>query len=165
MVRAHPEVVKRAASLGCELGSHTYDHADLRTLTSDQIAEELEKTNQAFRDAVGFAPGLVRPPYGGVNGDVKACVDVPMILWSVDTLDWKTRNAQSTLQSIINEGDLNGKVILMHSIHKESADAAELVVPYLLEQGYQLVTVSELAYYQHGETLEPNRVYGYEYFQ
>ena len=53
----------------------------------------------------------------------------------------------------------------MHSIHKESADAAELVVPYLLEQGYQLVTVSELAYYQHGETLEPNRVYGYEYFQ
>lgn len=88
-----------------------------------------------------------------------------MIMWSVDTLDWKTRNAQSTLQAVINEGDLDGKVILMHSIHKESADAVELVVPYLLEQGYQLVTVSELAYYQHGDTLEPNRVYGYEYFQ
>ncbi len=165
MVRVHPEVVQRAAELGCELGSHTYDHADLRTLTPEQIAEELEKTNEAFRDAVGFAPRLVRPPYGGVNGDVKACVNYPMIMWSVDTLDWKTRNAQSTLQAVINEGDLDGKVILMHSIHKESADAVELVVPYLLEQGYQLVTVSELAYYQHGDTLEPNRVYGYEYFQ
>ena len=67
-----------------------------------------------------------------------------MILWSIDTLDWKTRNAQSSIDTVMNDVQ-DGDVILMHDIHTESIDAALVLIPKLEEAGYQLVTVSEMA--------------------
>ena len=65
------------------------------------------------------------------------------IMWSVDTLDWKTRSAQKTLESVKND-TTDGAIILMHDIHSPTADAVEPVVKHLVTCGYQLVTVSEL---------------------
>ena len=64
-------------------------------------------------------------------------------MWSVDTLDWKTRNPQKTLASVKKDA-VDGSIILLHDIHSPTADAVESVVRHLLMQGYQLVTVSEL---------------------
>lgn len=83
----------------------------------------------------------------------------------MDTLDWKTRNTQSILQEIKKEGNLDGKVILMHGIYDTTADAVEKLVPELLEQGYQIVTVSELLQYRHQETPIAGKLYGFSYFQ
>ena len=69
---------------------------------------------------------------------------MPMILWNIDTLDWKTRNAQMTIDNVMNSVK-DGDIILMHDIHTESIDAAIALIPKLQEAGYQLVTVSELA--------------------
>ncbi len=69
---------------------------------------------------------------------------MPLILWNIDTLDWKTRNAQSTIDNVMQNAK-DGDIILMHDIHTESVDAAIVLIPKLIEEGYQLVTVSELA--------------------
>ena len=74
---------------------------------------------------------------------VKKNVGLPMIFWSVDTLDWKTKNVESTVNSILNAKD--GDIILLHDIHKTSVDAAIEALPKLIEKGFQIVTVSELA--------------------
>ena len=66
------------------------------------------------------------------------------ILWSIDTLDWKTRNASSTVSSVLNNVK-DGDIILMHSLYGATAEAVETMVPELVRRGYQLVTVSELA--------------------
>ena len=69
---------------------------------------------------------------------------MPMILWSIDTLDWKTMNTQSTINAVLNNVE-DGDIILMHDIHSPTIDAALTLIPKLIEEGYQLVTVSELA--------------------
>lgn len=86
----------------------------------------------------------MRPPYGSVNDTVKSAINLPLILWSIDTLDWKTLNAESTVEEVMNNVT-DGSVILMHDIFSTSVDAAEILIPQLIEKGYQLVTVHELA--------------------
>lgn len=163
-VERYPDVVKRAASLGNEIASHSYDHKDFAKLTPQQIQEDVKKVNAAFQKAE-VVPTLFRPPYGSTNNTVSQNVPLPIVTWSVDTLDWKTRNTQSILQTIEKEGNLDGKVILMHGIYDTTAAAVEKLVPSLIEQGYQIVTVSELLQYRHQVTPVSGKLYGYSYFQ
>src|SRR5699024_5043744 len=95
---------------------------------------------------------------GASNSTVESTLQYPFILWSVDTLDWKTRNTNSTIQSVLNE-ERDGAVILMHDIHMLTAEAVKVIVPELVSRGYQLVTVSELAQAK-GITLENEKRYG-----
>ncbi len=165
LVEAYPETVKRELALGCEVGSHSYSHKNFNTLSAEDIAEDVEKTAEAFRKVTGAEPTLFRPPYGNSNEFVQTHMPLPLVTWSVDTLDWKTKNPDAIMQVIQKEGDLDGKVILMHGIYETSAQATERLVPYLQEQGYQLVTITELATYKHDENLEAGVLYGYAYFQ
>lgn len=165
LVEAYPDTVKRELALGCEVGSHSYSHKNFNTLTQEAIAEDVRKTAEAFRNAVGFEPKLFRPPYGNCNDFVQANMPLAMVTWSVDTLDWKTKNPGEIMRSVRSVGDLDGKVILMHGIYETSAEATEQMVPYLLKQGYQLVTISEILQYKHGMEVESGKYYGYSYFQ
>lgn len=143
-VPSYPSVVQKMKDLGCELGNHSYDHAELTKLSPGNIASEVSRTNDSIRSAAGVNPTVMRPPYGAVNRTVSANVGMPMILWNIDTLDWKTRNAQKTIDTVMGSVK-DGDVILMHDIHTESVDAALVLIPKLQEAGFQLVTVSELA--------------------
>lgn len=163
-VAQYPEVVKREAALGCEVGSHSYDHKDFKKLTAAQIQQDVKQVNEAFAKA-GVKPTSFRPPYGNTNATVQANIPLPIVTWSVDTLDWKTRNVDSILKEVKAAGDLDGKVILMHGIYDTTAQATAKLVPMLKEQGYQLVTVSELIQYKHNETPKAGKLYGYSYFQ
>ncbi|WMI80833.1 polysaccharide deacetylase family protein [Anaerotignum sp. MB30-C6] len=165
LVEAYPETVKRELVLGCEVGSHSYSHKNFNTLSQEAIAEDIRKTAEAFQNAVGFEPILFRPPYGNCNEFVQANMPLAMVTWSVDTLDWRTKNPDAIMSSIRSEGNLDGKVILMHGIYETSAQATETMVPYLLKNGYQLVTVSEILQYKHGLQVEGGKYYGYSYFQ
>lgn len=153
-----PEQVKRMEALGCELGNHTYHHANLTKLTAEEITSEIEDTNAELEKLVGHGATVLRPPYGAFNDFVAASTDTPMILWSIDTLDWETRDADQTIQTTL-ENVRDGSIILMHEIHKESADAAEILIPMLIEAGYDLVTVHELAE-RHNVTLSSGIPYG-----
>lgn len=165
LVEKYPDVVKREAALGCEVASHSYKHDNFNKLTGAQITADVEKTEAAFQKVLGTSPSAFRPPYGNCNDSVKGLIPLPIYLWSVDTLDWKSRNAQAVMNEVKAIGDLDGKVILLHGIYASSAEATELLVPYLQEQGYELVTVSELLYAKHGEAPQNSKIYGYAYFQ
>lgn len=138
------DFVKKMKEIGCELGNHSYDHPQLTKLSADKIANQIGTTNDLIQQAAGSTATVMRPPYGAINDTVKASVGLPMILWSIDTLDWKTRNAQSSIDTVMNDVQ-DGDIILMHDIHTESIDAALVLIPQLEEAGYQLVTVSEMA--------------------
>ena len=143
-VEAFPEAVKRMEALGCELGNHSYDHKELTKLDSSAIREEIEKVDELLTDLVGHGATVIRPPYGSINDKVREAVGRPMVLWSVDTLDWKTKDAYSALEeALVNVRD--GSIILMHDIYETSVEAVEMLVPELLAQGYQFLTVHQLA--------------------
>lgn len=160
-VSKYPDSIKRAVSLGCEIGNHTKNHANLSKLGASQIAEQLSYTNNAVYDLTGVRPALFRPPYGAYNNAVLSAANMPAVMWSVDTLDWKTRNAGKTLDCVRQKAR-DGSIILMHDIHAPTADAAESVIKYLLKQGYQLVTVSELLDARKGGA-EAGKVYNSAY--
>ena len=152
------EPVKRMEELGCEIGNHSYDHPDLTTLSADDVTSQLSRTDQLIQDLTGHIATVVRPPYGSYNDTVAGIAARPLIMWSVDTLDWETQNVDSTVQNVMDNA-ADGQIILMHDIFKESVDAAEVFIPQLIQEGYQLVTVSELAAAK-GITLENGVSYG-----
>lgn len=157
-IASFPEEVKRMKELGCELGNHTYDHTDLTTLSSEDISSEIARVDQQLVDLTGQGASVVRPPYGSVNDTVKATIGTPMILWSIDTLDWKTLDSQSTVDEVMNNVQ-DGSIVLMHDIYSTSVDAAEILIPQLIEDGYELVTIHELASV-HGIELQAGITYG-----
>lgn len=154
----YPKVVKREEELGCEVASHTYSHKNLNTLSTKQIQNDLNKAIKAYENVLGHKPALVRPPYGNANATVKKAINYPLINWDIDTLDWKSRNASKILNEVHKYSDYDGRIILMHGIYDSTADAVAKLVPELINKGYQLVTVSEMAQYK-GITLKPGKVY------
>lgn len=143
-IENYPETVKRMLAAGCELGNHTYSHTDLTTLTAGQMQEAIGATDELLLELTGQGASVLRPPYGNVNDLVLSTVGTPMILWSIDTMDWDTRDAQKTINTVKKEV-FDGAVILMHDIYEESLEAARTLIPWLIDEGYELLTVHELA--------------------
>lgn len=163
-VTLYPQVIKREADLGMEIGSHSWSHPNLKQLSDKKVKEQLDRTNNALKKACGQTSSVFRPPYGNTSKAVEKYAKAPVILWSVDTLDWKSKNAKSVESVVKGVKNLDGRVILMHSIYDSTAQAVEHLVPWLLDQGYQLVTVSELLEYKYNETPTNGKLYGYGYF-
>lgn len=137
-------VVKKMEAIGCQLGNHTMSHPKLTNLDAAGIQKEINGVNSILAGITGHGATILRPPYGAKNDAVRANAGMPLGLWSIDTLDWKTRNVQQTVSTILNTAG-DGDIVLMHDIHTESVDAVLAVIPKLIERGYQLVTVEELA--------------------
>lgn len=157
-MRSYPNITKREKAIGCEIGSHTYSHKNLNNLTEKEIQDDINAAASIYENTLNEKLRLVRTPYGNANNTVKATLDYALINWDVDTLDWKTKNANSILKEIRSYKSLDGRIILMHSIYNSTADAVETLVPELINKGYQLVTVSELAKYK-GYKLETGNIY------
>ena len=165
LVEKYPDVVKREDALGCEVGSHSWDHKNMNKITDAELIADVQKTDAVFQKVLGRSPDSFRPPYGNCDDHAKTLIPMPIYLWSVDTLDWKSRNANAVMDEVKKIGDLDGKVILLHGIYASTAEATAMLVPYLQEQGYELVTVSELVEAKHGDKPENSKIYGYHYFQ
>ncbi len=140
---------QRMHNNGHEIGNHTQNHKYLQKLGALEIRQQVEACNQAIAAITGEAPKTVRLPGGGKNSTVLANISQPIVLWDVDTLDWKTRNAASSIQTVLSQVK-DGSVILMHELYDASGDAAVAIIPQLVKRGYQLVTVSELAQFRGG---------------
>ena len=144
-VEIYPDIPKRMLEIGCEVGSHSWNHPDLMTISLDEVASQFEKTDNALIEACGQAATVARAPYGSSDQSIYDTVGKPFFMWSLDSLDWSYRNVQMDIDAVMN-GDLSdGSVILMHDIHEESVQAAIQMIPDLIEQGYKLVTLSEMA--------------------
>ena len=144
MARANVEIVKRVAEEGHEIGSHTMYHQNLGKATAGTIRSDIGEANAVFQGILGYVPSLMRPPYGSTNAALKSNVGAPMILWTVDTMDWKYKNTESILSYTTSEV-FDGAIILMHDIHATTVDAVPVVIDTLRGMGYEFLTVSELA--------------------
>lgn len=145
-VSFYPEIVKEMKEAGHELGNHTWNHIDLTKASAEKIALEINNTSDAIEQASGSKPTVFRPPYGAVNNEVRDQTTLPVVLWNVDTLDWKYRDANRLLEHV--KGHVKeGSTILMHDIHMSTAEGLDAVLAYLQGEGYSFVTVSELNNY------------------
>lgn len=140
----YPDQLKEMRRIGCEIGNHSYDHPQLGNASEEVIKQQLGSTNDIIRKHTGSPATIVRPPYGDIGDPLREYAQAPLILWSIDTLDWKTRNAETTIDTVMSQAR-DGDIILMHDIHAESVEAALKLIPKLRKKGFELVTVSELA--------------------
>lgn len=163
------EVIKRAAAMGCSIGNHTKDHKILTKCSADTVKAQVNGVNSLLRD-MGVEPTLFRAPGGAFKG-IKDQIGMPLIQWSIDTEDWKFKDASHKGRSAEERtADLNriadmvfsqakgGSIVLMHDIYDFTADLCEIVIPGLVERGFKLVTVDQL-FEAYGEKLENGVVY------
>lgn len=155
---SYPDVLKTISDQGSEIGNHTYSHKKLSTLSTEDVTNEIQKVNQAVVNATGNEATLIRPPYGDYNDAVMSVLDKPVVLWDLDTEDWKSRNAQTIAQAVLDHVK-DGDIVLMHDIYESTAEAVALMVPQLKEKGYQIVTIHEMAQLR-GKQLELGKAYG-----
>lgn len=158
-VEAYPEIAKKLSDAGMELGNHSYSHPDLVTIGAEAAAQQVSNTDAALKAATGFEATVMRPPGGSFNDSVKAAINHPLIIWSIDTRDWATKSEDQTYQVVMDNAQ-DGSVVLMHDIHEWSVKAAIRMIPDLIAKGFKLVTVSELAEAK-GKTLQSGNAYYY----
>ena len=146
LIENRSDTVERIVLEGHQVAGHSWDHRQLTKLGSDELTQQIMATRAKIYEITGTDATVLRPPYGAVNEDVKNVCEqlgVTIVNWSMDTLDWKYKDADKIYNTIINDVK-DGDIILCHDLHGTTVDAMERVIPALIEQGYQLVTVSEL---------------------
>lgn len=147
LVPTYSESLKYVYEKGNEIGSHTYSHKNLNIQTEATVRKEIEDTKKVIFDAIGAYPTVIRTPYGNANKTVMNIIDGPNILWSVDTLDWSSRDTDKIISKILNETS-DGDIVLMHEIYGFTFNAVKSAIKTLADRGYQFVTVSELMQYK-----------------
>ncbi len=142
---------------GNEVASHTYEHMNIRTKSIDKVAESLFKVNNIYNSVTGDTIKYLRPPYGAYNKTNLENINMPLILWDLDTEDWRYRDIDHIVDYILNNAH-DGGIILMHELYETSYEALKVVLPKLYAMGYQVVSVSELAQLKN-RTLEAGKAY------
>ncbi|HAB0009175.1 TPA_asm: polysaccharide deacetylase family protein [Listeria monocytogenes] len=150
----NPGLVKRELEEGHQVGSHSWDHPQLTKQSTQEVYNQILKTQKAVFDQTGYFPTTMRPPYGAVNKQVAEEIGLPIIQWSVDTEDWKYKNAGVVTQKVL-AGATDGAIVLMHDIHKTTAASLDATLTKLKNQGYEFVTIDEL----YGEKLQIGKQY------
>ncbi len=152
------DIMQMILDAGCEIASHSWDHPQLSKIKWKKAKSQIDRTDWIVSKLLnGYQISLLRPPYGSISKTMRKKVEKPMILWSLDTEDWKSRNAKKVFNRVKKEVK-DGDIILMHDIHPETAEAVKKIVPWLAEQGYDMLTVTELMA-RKGKTMEGGKAY------
>jgi peptidoglycan-N-acetylglucosamine deacetylase len=146
-VASNPDLVRRILAEGHEIGNHSWTHPQLSKLSDQKVTAEITKTQDAIKEASGFTPTLLRPPYGAITPRQREWIEnqfgLSIILWSVDPFDWKRPGASVITQRILSQAR-PGAIILSHDIHKQTVDAMPATLDGLMRKGFKFVTVSQL---------------------
>lgn len=151
------DLVKKVYNYGHTIGSHTYNHKNLKKLNDDELSFEVNYTNEILSGIIGEDIRFIRPPYGAYNEDILKKTDMAFILWSVDTLDWKYRNATKVRDYIVEHAN-DGDIILLHDIHATSVEGVIMAIDILKEQGFEFVSLDEMLVFRNIK-LENNKAY------
>lgn len=157
MARANPELVQRIEKEHHEVASHTMYHQNLVNLPAATAAADINEAKSVIRSITGHDPTYTRPPYGNFNAAVASSVGSPIILWSVDTEDWLSKDTNTIVATTMSEV-YDGAIILMHDIYPTSVEAVPTLIDTLRDAGYEFVTISELAKLR-GVDLAPGSAY------
>lgn len=138
-IEGNEDLVLRMQEEGHLIGNHTYNHVELDRVTAETAREEIERTGNRIYEITGEYPTYIRPPFGAWKKNLELSVSMLPVLWDIDTLDWKSRNADSIV-AIVEANAADGSIILMHDGYESSVVAALRVVDLLTSQGYKFVT-------------------------
>lgn len=147
MIEENPEMCKLVADNDCEVAIHGFTHSDFTQLGIGGTEKEVSDTAALIKKYTGKQPTHVRPPYGSYNDEIQQkLMDMgyDMIMWNVDTVDWKTRDAQAVRDAIVNNGTDGGDILCLHDIYDTTAEGVLMAVDELSKEGYKFVTISEL---------------------
>ena len=138
-------VIKRAYDLGCEINNHSKTHSVMPDLTSSEIMEETAYVSEQVKRITGKDTVFFRPPYIAVNDIMLENIDMPFIA-GIGCNDWEEEVTAEMRASRIKEQLHDGVIILMHDAegNSKTVKALDMLIPYILEKGYQFATVSEL---------------------
>lgn len=145
----YPDVARNVLAAGHEVGNHTFSHSHIAKLNQNEVMKEVGLCEDALEELCEYRPHLFRPPEGAVNTYVEHCTedqDYTLILWSLDTRDWEHKNTEQIVQSVLSNIS-PGDIILMHDYigrQSHTPEALEILLPRLMELGYEPVTVSQL---------------------
>lgn len=148
-IENYPETMKLLAESGCEIGNHTFSHGNFRVMSEAEMAGEFEKCRNILFNEFLIEPTLIRPPEGVCSDalfSVSEQTECDIILWSIDTRDWAYTPASDIAKKVIQNVS-GGDIILMHdyvSGRGQTADALRMIIPNLIERGFEFVTVGEL---------------------
>lgn len=142
---------------GNEIGSHTYSHINIKRSKMEDVSENIAKLNTKYNELTGDNIKYLRPPYGAYNKNNLDTINMPLILWDLDTEDWRYRDVDHIVNYII-ENVNDGSIILMHELYETSYEALKIALPKLYSMGYQVVSITELANIKN-RTLEPGHAY------
>lgn len=155
------ETIARMAAEGHLIGNHSYDHPNMLKLSAEDAATQFQKTDDLIAQYNnGSGADVVRFPFGNKSKELEQIAARPCFMWDVDTLDWKTKNVQSNIQAVVN-GAKPGQIVLMHDTYQTSVEACRSIVPELVNQGYQLVTLETLAAAKGVELQDGVTYYGF----
>jgi peptidoglycan/xylan/chitin deacetylase (PgdA/CDA1 family) len=147
-VNGKKDMLRKLVEAGNEIGNHSWSHLNLREIPYEQVVAQIHWTDEAIERAIGVRPKFVRPPMGLFDNKVRRAIgDRQIAMWSIDTLDWQHKNWDKTMASIkgkVKDGD----IILIHDLVDSTANNIDELIEYLLQEGFQLVTMSELVMYR-----------------
>jgi peptidoglycan/xylan/chitin deacetylase (PgdA/CDA1 family) len=146
-----------ACAMGWELGNHAFSHTDLTTLSTQEQWRELNNTDALLQTLDGKDRHLFRPPFGKIEREWKELLPVPIVNWTIDTLDWTGKTPDEIQQSVL-ENTFDGAIVLLHDSKQNTVDAVKELLPKLYENGYQAVTLSAMAK-AHGVTMKNGAEY------
>ena len=142
-IPGNEDLIREMEQDGHLIGNHTYDHADISRLSDTENCGELQKTSSLVRAITGHGTAYVRPPFGKWKDSMDCCTTMIPVKWTIDTLDWQSRNVSKIVELILSQAD-DEEIILMHDYYETSVTAALQAVDQLLAGGYEFVTVEEL---------------------
>lgn len=142
-IKAYQDTLRYSIEKGNEIGNHSYNHKWLTRLDIHDFQEQIEKTQSLVRETTGYTPSLLRPTYGSVNKKIKNNTDLKIILWDVDSLDWKIKDNKRIADRVLKDVE-DMDIILFHDTYDRTLKALQIILPTLQKEGYQFVTVSEL---------------------
>lgn len=142
-VEVYDETAREIVKQGSEIGNHSYNHKWLIKLKSDDFMDQVNQTQSIVKRITGITPKVLRPTYGSVNDTIRKNTNLDIVLWNVDTLDWKIKDPKQIANRVIGKVE-DGDIVLMHDTHKRTVEALKIILPELKREGFQFVTVSEL---------------------
>lgn len=142
-IEGHEEIIERMDAEGHLIGNHTYDHVKITGLPPEKACAQIFRTSERINEITGKQTEFVRPPFGAWDKNLECGFQMFPVLWTIDPLDWTTKNTDRVVQKVLDEAKEDG-IILLHDFYDSSVEAAFRIVDALKEQGYEFVTVDKL---------------------
>lgn len=145
-VEKYPDITKKIAERGFEIGTHSNSHPDMTKLSVSQQELELSTSINLIEKSTGQRPKLFRPPYGAYNDNLISTAEnlgLVTIQWDVDSLDWKGLSAMEITTRVMN-GVRNGSIILCHNNSDHILDALPILIDRLQKRGYCFKPIGDL---------------------